>query len=171
MYLSRQTIRKLNILTPCHDRFVVHGMTAGLGATGYDLQVEFGVDLALDQPSPYRIPIPSKVIPNDCKIYNVAAMEHFNMPLNVLGLVCDKSTWARFPKGLVVQNTVIEPGWCGYLTLELTNHGVEGEDLEDILLRRGMPIAQVVFCFLDQHTDLSYMGKYQNQLQGPQKAK
>jgi dCTP deaminase len=28
-----------------------------------------------------------------------------------MGIVHDKSTWAR--RGLVVQNTVIEPGWHG----------------------------------------------------------
>jgi dCTP deaminase len=39
-----------------------------------------------------------------------------------MGIVHDKSTWAR--RGLVVQNTVIEPGWHGYqTTIELTNHG------------------------------------------------
>ena len=34
-----------------------------------------------------------------------------------MGIVHDKSTWAR--RGLVVQNTVIEPGWHGYLTIEV----------------------------------------------------
>jgi dCTP deaminase len=52
-----------------------------------------------------------------------ATIERFQMPDDLMGIVHDKSTWAR--RGLVVQNTVIAPGWHGYLTLELTNHGLD----------------------------------------------
>jgi len=82
------------------------------------------------------------------------------MPLDLLGRVTDKSTWAR--RFLTVQNTIIEPGWCGYLTLELTNHS----DV-DIHIMRGMPIAQIIFDVLDEPTEKPYMGKYQNQQSGP----
>jgi dCTP deaminase len=61
---------------------------------------------------------------------------------------------------------VIEPGWSGYLTLELTNHG---HDALDILW--GDPIAQIVFHWLDHATDQPYNGKYQDQKRGPQPAK
>lgn len=159
MFLSRQTIKRLGLITPCLDRFVVHSMTAGLGSFGYDLQLDFGVD-------EFRNPIEEILVPDDCKIINVAAIEHFQMPNNVGGLVCDKSTWARFPKGLVVQNTVIEPGWHGFLTIEISNQGPK-----PIILKREMPIAQVIFCFLDEPTDLPYEGKYQNQAPGPQPSK
>ena len=47
------------------------------------------------------------------------------MPRDMVGVVHDKSTWAR--RGLSVFNTVIEPGWRGKLTLELVYHG--GQDL------------------------------------------
>ena len=46
-----------------------------------------------------------------------ATVERFQMPNDLMGIVHDKSTWAR--RGLVVQNTVIEPGWHGYLTIEV----------------------------------------------------
>lgn len=85
------------------------------------------------------------------------------MPKNVLGIVHDKSTWAR--QGIACQNTVIEPGWRGYLTLEITNHG-----RIPIKFESGMPIAQVVFHFVDQMTD-GYEGKYQDQEAGPQSAR
>lgn len=158
MFLSRQTIRALGILTPCHDRFVLLGLTAGLGPCGYDVQADFGND---DQHEVIR----EMTMPANGKIYLIAAQERFNMPNNVVGLVCDKSTWAR-GHGVVVQNTIIEPGWQGFLTLELSNQGQE-----EVTILRGMPIAQVIFSFLDQPTDLPYQGKYQNQLPGPQKAK
>ena len=52
------------------------------------------------------------------------------MPSDVLGQVCDKSTWAR--RGVAVQNTIIEPGWRGYLTVELTNHSGEPFGVADL---------------------------------------
>lgn len=59
--------------------------------------------------------------------------------------------------GLAVQNTVLEPGWSGYLTLELTNHGNQA-----IMLRDKMPIAQVIFHQGKKPKNL-YEGRYQNQ--------
>jgi dCTP deaminase len=86
------------------------------------------------------------------------------MPNNVVGIVHDKSSLAR--QGIAVQNTVAEPGWRGYLTLEITNHYVN-----KILLLKGDAIAQVVFHFLDEPTELIYDGKYQDQQRGPQEAR
>lgn len=60
------------------------------------------------------------------------------MPENLVGIVHDKSTLAR--KGLSVFNTVIEPGWKGFLTLELVYHGSE-----DFHIPAGSGIAQVLF--------------------------
>jgi dCTP deaminase len=90
-----------------------------------------------------------------------ASRERFIMPGDVLGVVHDKSTLAR--RGLSVFNTVIEPGWKGYLTLELIHHGPLR-----LTLMNGQPIAQVVFHLLDQPTDAPYAGKYQDQAAGAQ---
>jgi dCTP deaminase len=60
---------------------------------------------------------------------------------------------------------VIEPGWRGFLTLELTNHGPE-----TIKIMRAMPIAQILFHFTDKDT-VGYEGKYQDQERGPQEAR
>lgn len=92
-----------------------------------------------------------------------STIEYFNMPNDVMAEVKDKSSWAR--RFVTVQNTVIEPGWKGYLTLELTNHR-----LWPVLIRKGTPIAQIVFKQLDVATNQPYSGKYQNQKAGPQKA-
>lgn len=82
------------------------------------------------------------------------------MPHDLVGSVRDKSSWAR--KGLAVQNTVIEPGWRGYLTLELTNHREW-----TITVKEGSPIAQVLFEKLDEETLLPYDGRYQDQSPEP----
>jgi dCTP deaminase len=82
----------------------------------------------------------------------------------VVGIVHDKSSLAR--RGLAVQNTILDPGWHGYMTLELTNGGHE-----QIELPKGSAIAQVVFHMLDHATELPYRGKYQNQERNPTVAK
>ncbi len=88
-----------------------------------------------------------------------STLEHFDMPTDVLGKVADKSTWARM--FLAVQNTIVEPGWRGCLTLELSNHGHR-----EIRLKAGMPIAQIILHQLDQPTEQPYAGKYQDQRAG-----
>lgn len=148
MILSGETIRKLQILTPCEERTRFKGVTYGLGPAGYDLRVEFDSHGILDA---LYVPPGEFVL--------ASTVEHFSMPNHVVGIVHDKSTWAR--RGLAVQNTVIEPGWNGYLTLEITNHGKEL-----ITLPKGVAIAQVLFHVLDQTTE-GYEGKYQGQARGP----
>jgi dCTP deaminase len=129
------------MLVPFHDRTREHGVTFGLSSAGYDIRTEQDLDLP-----------PSKFI-------LASSIEYFNMPLNILGIVHDKSTWARC--GIAVQNTVIEPGWRGYLTLEITNHGQE-----HVQVKAGSGIAQIIFHKLIHSADV-YEGKYQDQPQGP----
>lgn len=93
-----------------------------------------------------------------------SAIEEFDMPDDLLGVVHDKSSWAR--RGLAVQNTVIEPGWRGFLTLELTNHSKV-----PLTLEKGVGICQVIFHQLDAPTSQPYRGKYQDQQAGPQVAR
>jgi dCTP deaminase len=91
-----------------------------------------------------------------------STIEEFQMPSNLVGIVHDKSTWARL--GLSVFNTVIEPGWKGFLTLELVFHGSK-----PVRIKSGTGIAQVVFH--QTAARASYTGKYQNAESGPQEAK
>ena len=92
-----------------------------------------------------------------------SAMEEFQMPKDLVGVVHDKSTWAR--KGLSLFNTVIEPGWNGFLTLELVFHG-----RQPVTIKRGQGIAQVLFSRLEEDGDYGD-GKYQNQQAGPVEAR
>jgi dCTP deaminase len=152
--LSGQTIRRLGIVTPFSERTSEGGVTHGVGPAGYDLRVNLGEefddgDECVIGPGRFQL---------------AATLEHFSMPDDVLGVIHDKSSWAR--RGLCVQNTVIEPGWRGYLTLELTNHG-----LEHLVLTQGGAIAQVIFHRLDEPAEHPYDGKYQDQEPGPQGAR
>ena len=145
MILSGQSIRARGIFTPFSERTREFGLTHGVGPAGYDVRIDQDIFMW-----PGRFSLAS-------------TMEHFDMPTDLLGIVHDKSTWARM--GIACQNTVIEPGWKGYLTLELTNHGPE-----PVELKKGMPIAQIIFHVLDQHSSVAYDGKYQNQKRGAQPA-
>lgn len=153
MILSGQSIRRRDLITPFSERTEFNGMTFGVGPAGYDLRVEFDKDGLVDS---------VVILPGQHLL--ASTIEHFTMPPDLLGVVHDKSSWAR--RGLVVQNTVIEPGWFGFLTLELSNHGSE-----DILIRKGSPIAQVIFHVLDEPAEAPYYGKYSGQERGPQSAR
>lgn len=157
MILSGQSIRKRGILSPFHERTRAQGMTFGVGPAGYDVRVAEHVVL---RPGEFAL---------------ASTVEHFAMPDDVLGVVHDKSTLARM--GLAIQNTVIEPGWHGHLTVELSNHNpwprdssYLGRDHDPLVLnlQPGAPIAQIIFHLLDEPTDLPYSGKYQNQPAGAQ---
>jgi len=156
--LSRQSIRSRGILSPCEEPSTCHGTSYGLGPAGYDLR------LVLPQNTVSYEEYPKRLLLQPGQFMLAAAAEYFSLPSDLVGIVHDKSTWAR--RGLTVQNTIIEPGWRGYLTLELINHSNQALELVE-----GQGIAQVVFHVLDQPTDRLYSGKYQNQQYGPQEAR
>jgi dCTP deaminase len=156
MILPAQTIRRLcvqaNLITPFCERTVHNGRSFGLSHAGYDVRIAENVCVtACDGGRAFRL---------------ASTIERFQMTDDLIAFVKDKSSWAR--QGLTVQNTVIEPGWCGYLTLELTNHSSQW-----INLNSGDPIAQIVFQRLEEPTESPYptTGKYQNQEAGPQPAR
>lgn len=131
-----------HIVEPFVERTVQHGMSFGLSGAGYDIRCKQQIVLP-----PRGFSLGSTV-------------ERFTMPNNVVGIVHDKSTWAR--RGLSVYNTVIEAGWNGWLTVELANHGTE-----TLLIAAGDPIAQVIFHKLAAPVDAVYEGKYQAQPDEP----
>lgn len=86
--------------------------------------------------------------------------EYVRIPRGVTGFVNDKSTYARVM--VANQNTVLEAGWEGQITLEITNHLPR-----PVILRPGQGIVQVVFMNGDRSCRVSYGdrdGKYQGQL-------
>lgn len=146
MILRDIELKHIKPVEPFHERTVVNGMSYGLSSCGYDIRVAQTLDLASGQFS------------------LASSVERFLMPDDLVAFVHDKSTWAR--RGVAVQNTVIEPGWRGYLTLELTNHG-----RDRVVIEAGMPIAQIVFHQLTGAVLRPYGGKYQDQEAGPQPAR
>lgn len=145
--LASRTLRQVRPVEPFVERtrHEETNTTFGLSACGYDVRLDQAINLGRGA-------------------FTLAStLEKFTMPNWIVGIVHDKSTWAR--RGVAVQNTVIEPGWSGFLTLELTNHGDS-----DLILPEGTPIAQILFHMLDEPTDIPYDGKYQNQKRGPQEA-
>lgn len=146
MILTPRMLREIKPVDPFVERSVANGMTYGLGPAGYDVRI---MERLLLRPGAFAL---------------ASTVERFAMHDDIIGFVHDKSTWARM--GLAVQNTVIEPGWQGWLTLELTNHGYS-----EIMIESGSPIAQVVFHMLPEPTELPYRGKYQNQQRGAQVAR
>lgn len=155
MILGGPLIRQLGIVTPHEPRTeVVRAsglkLSYGEGPAGYDVRLDIGREYSSMHLRPGEFAL-------------AATVERFALPPDVLGVVHDKSSWAR--RGLAVQNTVLEPGWCGYLTLELANHGSEL-----LYFQLGDPIAQIVFHCVDSPGP-PYSGKYQDQAAGPQEAR
>lgn len=150
MILSAQSIKvlclsKTPLVSPYYERTKVEGRSFGLSSCGYDVRLANDIWLW-----PFWGRLGSTI-------------EHFNLPTDICGEVKDKSTNARL--FVFVQNTVIEPGWYGYLTLELTRFLPW-----PIKLKAGTPIAQIMFKQLDYPTCQPYAGKYQGQAAGAQPA-
>src|SRR6266702_5516512 len=149
--LSSQSIRKrvragtLHIV-PFETRGVCDGRSYGLSSASYDVRLAQDV---------WLWPFFGRL---------ASIEEYIAMPSDLAAEVKDKSSNAR--RFVLVQNTFIDTGWRGYLTVELTRFLPW-----PVLLRRGTPIAQLVFHQLDEPTENPYHGKYQDQEYGAQKAR
>lgn len=118
------------------------GMSYGLSSCGYDIRLR--QDFVM--------------WPGRCVL--ASSIEQFYIPPYLRMTIFDKSTMAR--KFITCQTTVAEPGWRGFLTLELINHS-----WKFVRLHAGQPIAQVCFDRLSSVSDQPYSGKYQDQHSDP----
>ena len=151
------------------EKVVAHGMSYGLGEAGYDIRIKQEIRFYPVNPDAefkkFRVmSFTNDSFMNDAegRFTIASAIEEFQMPTHLLGRVCDKSSWAR--KGLSVFNTVVEPDWKGYLTLELVYHGNT-----ELIIPAGAPIAQVIF--EEVKNPAQYNGKYQGQTSEPTPSK
>jgi dCTP deaminase len=149
MILCDRTIRRMakdGMIEPFAEKDTFHGVSYGLSPASYDFRLD--QDLIL---WPGRFVLAS-------------TLEKVAMPNDVCAIVHDKSTWAR--RGVAVQNTLIDPGFRGHVTLEITLHSWR-------LLRipRGTAICQFTFHVLDLLPEKPYRGKYQDQQRGPVEAR
>lgn len=137
-----------------------NGVSHGLAEVGYDIRIKQEIQFFKSAVMGERA-VAIDGIAKIGRFIIASTMDQFRMPNTLMGVVHDKSTWAR--RGLSVFNTVIEPGWCGFLTLELVYHG---ED--DLLIPAGSGIAQVIFHEVAHPAE--YSGKYQDQADRPVEA-
>lgn len=135
------------LISPFRERtpHEISGLTGGLSMCGYDLHIAQTLVL---WPGDFVLSV---------------TIEKIHLPPDLVGILYNKSTLAR--QGLCMPTTVAEPGWCGYLTLELRNWGHSA-----IRLYAGQPIGQMMFEPLDHPTDMPYEGRYQDQGPAPQPA-
>ena len=118
----------------------------------YSIRVGEGYEENLIQVQPWEgfVMIP----PNSYALGS--SLEKFNIPRNICGRVFGKSTLARC--GIIVNVTPLEPGWRGYLTIEISN---------SCPLPVEIPIfggiAQVQFEIIDDPISDYGEGKYQDQ--------
>ncbi|MFA7188495.1 MAG: dCTP deaminase [Sphaerochaetaceae bacterium] len=136
-----------------------HGVSHGLSEAGYDIRIKQRIEFYPGKVLTFSMAVadrnnPFGEIEHAGRFILASAIEEFQMPDDLMGIVHDKSTWAR--QGLSVFNTVIEPGWFGHLTLELVYHGNS-----ELVIPAGSGIAQVVFHELSCRK--AYTGKYQGQ--------
>jgi len=158
MYVNGQRLLKAAPIKNMLSEKVRHnGVSHGLAEAGYDIRI--AETIVFDATHSPFVTVNDETTGRRFTI--ASAMEEFDMPANLVAYVKDKSTWAR--QGLSVFNTVIEPNWKGFLTLELVYHN------DGILkIPAGTGIAQVLFASL--YENAYYAGKYQNQSKGAQKA-
>lgn len=148
MIINGDALLKLEPVSPMYHTKLKHkesGTSYGLTECGYDIRIAEDVWMFLG--NRFRLSF---------------SLEKFRMPHHLMGRVLNKSTWAR--RGIDASMTTnIEPGWCGFLTIELRYSGVL-----PIKIPAGSGIAQIIF--EEIATETTYQGKYQNQPFKPVKA-
>ncbi len=142
--LIADSIKKYIEIDPCvwekkkHDS----GLSYGLDEAGYSIRLHD------THPS-------SDMLLQPGVMHLAVSLEYVAIPTNVIAEVRNKSTLARL--GLWQPTTTLEPGWRGFITLELVYFGRGNFKLEP-----EMPIGQIIFSWLDGHAP-PYEGKYQDQ--------
>lgn len=159
------------MISPFEDKQVREGVISyGVSSYGYDLRIadEFRIFTNLNT----TIVDPKNFDPHSLADFRGEvciippnsfalgrSVEYFRIPANVMTICVGKSTYARC--GIITNVTPLEPGWEGYVTLEISNTTPLPAK---IYANEG--IAQVLFFESDQPCDTSYAdksGKYQAQ--------
>jgi deoxycytidine triphosphate deaminase len=179
-YLCTQAARVPMIHPFSSQKIIVNGKSRGLSSASYDFASAQSVILGVN---------PAIVIQDHVKKWNevaftykpavreleellrsnppmtalISTIEDVDIPHNVVGYVCDKSTYARM--SVSAFNTLFDPGFHGNPTIELVNFGDK-----PVTILKGDPVCQFTFHWLDEITDRPYSGKYQGQRSGPQEA-
>ena len=164
MICNGKTLLELAPLSPMlPTKGTSGGVSHGRSEAGYDIRIKQDI-LFENQDGVWVVGVMTPEGPSfDEGRFTIAScIEAFHLPDCLVGIVHDKSTWAR--QGLSVFNTVIEPGFVGGLTLELVYHGNKS-----LHIPAGSGIAQVVFHRTTDHA--RYSGKYAGQSSNPEPAR
>lgn len=162
---------KFDMIRPFESKQIRHkNISYGLSSFGYDIRLadEFKIfkgtsrDLVdpKDLDEKLFVDLKTKV----CKITPhsfvlARSLEYFKIPRNVFALCTGKSTYARL--GVIVNVTPLEPGWEGYLTIEISNTSPSS-----VKVYSNEGIAQVIFFESEKPCRISYSdrkGRYQAQ--------
>jgi len=168
----REMSRKHKMIDPFVEHLDGHGkISYGLSSYGYDIRVadEYkvftNVHGALVDPKKFNEKAFVDIKAHECVVppnsFALArSVECFHIPREVLAVCLGKSTYARC--GIIVNVTPLEPGWAGYLTIEISNTTPLPAK---IYSNEG--IAQLLFFGGDQVCETSYSdrkGKYMDQV-------
>lgn len=160
------------MITPFVEKQVRENVISyGLSSYGYDVRIadEYKIFTNLNS----TIVDPKKFDPNSFVDFkgeicivppNSFALgrtvEHFIIPKKVMTICVGKSTYARC--GIITNVTPLEPGWEGYVTMEISN-----TTPLPARIYSGEGIAQILFFESDEECLSSYAdkkGKYQGQV-------
>lgn len=157
------------------------GITRSLGICNCDLVEEFSLRVRLDRkvrylrdlpelgkPVLYESPIDASQI--FCDLEEVAeavvldpgksalacSMDEYRMPRGYFGLLQTKGSLGRLFVSATANDGQVEPGYCGKLTLELTNHASFS-----VALRPGAVVAQMFVFRCSSEATNPYAGRYQ----------
>lgn len=168
-----ELVKDLGMIDPFVDKQVkAEGVISyGLSSFGYDMRI--ADEFQIFTPSTGRLTVvdPKRHDPQSMTQFRgdvcvippnsfalARSVEYFRMPRNVLGICLGKSTYARV--GCITNFTPFEPGWDGYVTIEISN-----TTPLPMKVYANEGIAQVLF-FEGAPPDVSYAdrkGKYQGQ--------
>ena len=167
----RRMAREHRMIEPFSDTQVREGVISyGLSSYGYDVRIadEFKIFTNInstivdpknfDPRSFVDFEGPVCIIPPN-SFALARTVEYFRIPRNVLTICVGKSTYARC--GIIINVTPLEPGWEGFLTIEISNTTPLPAK---IYANEGL--CQILFLQGDEPCETSYAdrkGKYQAQ--------
>ncbi len=107
------------------------------------------------QPSSYDLRSSEDIVIKKGALTLVPTMEFVSLPSDLCATLWGRSSFGR--KGVVLGAGYIDPGFCGNLTLCMTNMGPE-----DIAVSKGMRVVQMLIHPVDGKVESAYNGNYQN---------
>lgn len=169
-WIKEQSLKNEMIKPFCEENVGKGVISYGLSSYGYDIRVsdEFkiftNIGASIVDPKKFDEKNVVDFIGDVCIVppnsFALArTIEYFKIPNDVLAICLGKSTYARC--GIIVNITPFEPGFCGHITIEISNTTPLPAK---IYANEG--IAQVLFFRGDEPCEISYKdknGKYQNQ--------